>query len=79
MDDGPVNIRALIVDDEPLARERLVSLLASESDIEVAGQCANGAEALAAIADIAARYLPPRAGQPAQQTFSVPSIPILLP
>ena len=49
MDDGPVKIRALIVDDEPLARERLMSLLASESDIEVAGQCANGAEALAAI------------------------------
>jgi len=49
MDDGVVKIRALIVDDEPLARERLMSLLAAESDIEVAGQCANGAEALAAI------------------------------
>ena len=49
MDDGSVKIRALVVDDEPLARERLMSLLAAESDIEVAGQCANGAEALAAI------------------------------
>jgi two-component system, LytTR family, response regulator len=44
-----VKIRALVVDDEPLARERLTSLLASENDIEVVGQCANGAEALGAI------------------------------
>jgi two-component system LytT family response regulator len=48
-DDRPVKIRALIADDEPLARERLMSLLASESDIEVVAQCANGVEALAAI------------------------------
>jgi two-component system LytT family response regulator len=44
-----VSIRALIVDDEPLARERLASLLASEEDIEVVGQCANGVEAVADI------------------------------
>jgi two-component system LytT family response regulator len=44
-----VSIRSLIVDDEPLARERLASLLASEKDIEVVGQCANGDEALAEI------------------------------
>jgi two-component system, LytTR family, response regulator len=44
-----VKIRALIADDEPLARERLMSLLASENDIEVVGQCSNGAEALGAI------------------------------
>jgi two-component system, LytTR family, response regulator len=44
-----VKIRALVVDDEPLARERLVSLLASESDIEIVGQSVNGVEAVAAI------------------------------
>src|SRR5258705_5892409 len=44
-----MKIRGLIVDDEPLARERLASLLAPEKDIEVIGQCANGIEALAAI------------------------------
>ena len=44
-----MKIRALIVDDEALARERLASLLASENDVEVIGQCANGVEALAAI------------------------------
>jgi len=42
-------IRALIVDDEPLARERIRDLLAEESDIEVVGECADGSEALAAI------------------------------
>jgi len=44
-----LKIRALIVDDEPLARERLASLLAGEADVEVVGQCANGVEALASI------------------------------
>ena len=39
-------LRALIVDDEPLAREKLRSLLAHETDIEVVGECANGSEAL---------------------------------
>jgi two-component system LytT family response regulator len=44
-----MNIRTLIVDDEPLARERIRSLLAQEPDIQIAGECANGTEALAAI------------------------------
>jgi two-component system, LytTR family, response regulator len=44
-----LKIRALIVDDEPLARERLASLLAGETDVEIVGHCANGVEALAAI------------------------------
>jgi two-component system, LytTR family, response regulator len=41
-----MKIRTLIVDDEPLARERLYKLLAPEPDIEIIGQCADGAEAL---------------------------------
>ena len=44
-----MKIRALIADDEPLARERLASLLAGESDVEVVGECTNGVEAVAAI------------------------------
>src|SRR5438105_14240535 len=44
-----MKIRTLIVDDEPLARERVRSLLRDESDIEILGECANGNEALAAI------------------------------
>ncbi len=42
-------IRALIVDDEPLARERIRALLTREPDIEIVGECADGAEAIAAI------------------------------
>lgn len=44
-----MKIRTLIVDDEPLARERVRSMLASEADIEVLGECATGTEAVAAI------------------------------
>jgi two-component system LytT family response regulator len=44
-----MKIRTLIVDDEPLARERLSELLRSESEIEIVGECANGREALTAI------------------------------
>ena len=35
-------IRALIVDDEPFARERVRRLLASDADIEIVGECADG-------------------------------------
>jgi len=41
-----MNIRALIVDDEPLARERVRGFLRDEPDIEIIGECANGAEAV---------------------------------
>jgi two-component system LytT family response regulator len=42
-------IRTLIVDDEPLARQRLRQLLDREADIEVAGECADGRQAVAAL------------------------------
>ncbi len=44
-------IRTLVVDDEPLARERLTNLLSAEPDIEVVGQCRDGEEAATAIVD----------------------------
>jgi two-component system LytT family response regulator len=44
-------IKTLIVDDEPLARERLAALLANEADIEILGQCRDGEEAVSAILD----------------------------
>lgn len=44
-----MRIRTLIVDDEPLARERIRALLRREQDVEVIGECGNGPEALAAI------------------------------
>jgi two-component system LytT family response regulator len=45
-------IRALIVDDEPLARERVATLLKGEPDIEVAGECRDGHEAIEAILNV---------------------------
>jgi two-component system, LytTR family, response regulator len=39
-------MRVLIVDDEPLARERLRRLLRDESDVEIVGEARNGAEAV---------------------------------
>jgi two-component system LytT family response regulator len=39
-----MKVRALIADDEPLARERLRFQLASDPDIEVVGECRNGDE-----------------------------------
>ena len=44
-----VKIKTLVVDDEPIARARMVSLLRDEADIEVVGECENGLEAKSAI------------------------------
>jgi two-component system LytT family response regulator len=41
-----MKIRALIVDDEPLARERIRVLLRDEPDVEIAAECAGGEEAV---------------------------------
>lgn len=42
-------IRTLIVDDEPLAREGVESMLAADPEIEIVGLCSDGQSALAAI------------------------------
>lgn len=42
-------IRALVVDDEPLARQRIEDLLAKEPDVELTGVATNGDEAVEAI------------------------------
>lgn len=44
-----MSLRALLVDDEPLARQRIRHLLRRAHDIEVAGECGNGLEAVKAI------------------------------
>ncbi len=41
-----MNIKALIVDDEVLAREKMLSLLQLVPDVEVVGQCSNGLEVI---------------------------------
>ena len=44
-----MKIRTLIVDDEPLARERLANWLAEEPELELIGECGDGREAVATI------------------------------
>jgi len=43
-----MKLRTIIADDEPLARERVRSLLADEPDVEIVSECANGAQTLKA-------------------------------
>jgi|SRR5580700_6117248 two-component system LytT family response regulator len=45
-------IRTIIVDDEPLGRERIRALLADDSDIEVVGESSDGRRAIASIAKL---------------------------
>jgi two-component system LytT family response regulator len=44
-----MRISALIVDDEPMARERIADLLRSRGDVDILGECGNGLEAIDAI------------------------------
>lgn len=46
-------IRTVVVDDEPVARARVLSLLSKEDDIEVVGEYADGSDAVSAIRDSA--------------------------
>lgn len=46
---GSACIRTLIVDDEALARERIRDMLASDPQIRIVGECANGRDAIDAI------------------------------
>ena len=45
-------MRVIIVDDEPLARALLREYLGDHADIEIAAECANGFEAVKAIAEL---------------------------
>lgn len=46
---SPAKIRTLIVDDEPLARSSIATLLREDPQIEILGECGSGTEALAEI------------------------------
>lgn len=46
---SPRLIRALIADDEPLARERMRALISEESDVQIIGEASDGMETVDAI------------------------------
>lgn len=52
MDHAPAPLRALIIDDEPLARRNLAALLARDPTIVVIGQCGSADEAVTALATL---------------------------
>jgi two-component system LytT family response regulator len=52
MSPSPEKIRAVIVDDEDLARQVVRELLAEHSEIEIIAECANGFEAVKAVSDL---------------------------
>jgi len=45
-EERPKKIRAIVVDDEPLARSNLMVLLRRDSEMEIVGECGAGGEAL---------------------------------
>ncbi len=52
-----MKLKALIADDEPLARERLRFLLAGDDEVEIAGECRNGREVISALKENACDVL----------------------
>jgi two-component system, LytTR family, response regulator len=48
-----MKIRAVIAEDQPVARDRLLSLLADETDVDVVATVASGTEAVAAVRRLA--------------------------
>ena len=52
MSGGQHKIRAVIVDDEELARKVLLEFLARHSEIELVAECANGFEAVKAVTEL---------------------------
>lgn len=46
MKGSKTKIKVIIVDDEPIARRNLCALLRSHADVEVIGECGNGAQAI---------------------------------
>ncbi len=79
-----MNIRALIVDDEPLARTRIRRLLADEPDISVLAECGTGREAIRIIQEASPDLLfldiqmPGLGGFEVLQSISEDRMPIII-
>jgi len=52
MTDAPERIRLLVVDDEPLARDKIRQMARRDPGIEIVGECANGHEALSSVHEL---------------------------
>jgi len=50
--DAPSRIRVLVVDDEPLAREKIRELVKRDAEVEIVGESSSGAEAVAAVREL---------------------------
>ena len=70
-DADPTKIRALIVDDEPLARRRIRSLLAHDSTVDVIGECSDGYKAVSSITELAPDLVFLDVQMPAMDGFEV--------
>lgn len=66
-----MTLRALIADDEPLARERLSFLLSGDSEIQIVGECRNGREVIASVREQSPDVLFLDIQMPARDGFDV--------
>jgi two-component system LytT family response regulator len=66
-----MKLRAIIADDEPLARERLRFLLSRDEEVEIAGECRNGREVIAALRETSPDVLFLDIQMPARGGFEV--------
>jgi two-component system, LytTR family, response regulator len=66
-----MSIRALVADDEPLARERIATLLRDEPDVELVGECADGPSAVDAIRQLSPHLVFLDVQMPSGDGFSV--------
>jgi two-component system, LytTR family, response regulator len=79
-----MTIRVVIVDDEPLARRRIHSLLMEAQDVEVIAECANGRDAIQAIEESPPDLLfldiqmPELDGFDVLQAIGVGSVPVVI-
>jgi len=70
-DADSTKIRVLIVDDEPLARRRIRSLLAQDATVDVIGECSDGYKAVSAIAELSPDLVFLDVQMPAMDGFEV--------
>ena len=66
-----IKIRTLIVDDMPLARERIRMILCTDPEIEIIGECADGDEAVEAIKNLKPEFVFLDVQMPGLDGFSV--------